>query len=108
MVDISKGIPLGPSINDVGNWEGGGVKNCSKLPTDSTKKLPTWGEGGVKNPEKMLSLFMDGPLLFKRKNLHAVDISSTPYLSRLVNVVKERPLSAWSLALLCVKVFDLF
>jgi hypothetical protein len=42
----------GPSINDVGNWEGEGVKNWSKLPTDSTKKLPTWGrEGGVKNPE---------------------------------------------------------
>ena len=25
----------GPFINDVGNWEGGGVKNWSKLPTDS-------------------------------------------------------------------------
>ena len=24
-----------------GNWEGVGVKNWSKLPTDSTKKLPT-------------------------------------------------------------------
>ena len=35
----------GPSINDVGNWEGGGVKNWSKLPTDSTKKLPTWRRG---------------------------------------------------------------
>jgi hypothetical protein len=34
-----------PSINDVGNWEGEGVKNWSKLPTDSTKKLPTWGRG---------------------------------------------------------------
>ena len=34
----------GPSINDVGNWEG--VKNWSKLlPTDSTKRLPTWGRG---------------------------------------------------------------
>ena len=30
---------LGPSINDVGNLEGGGVKNWSKLPTDCTKKL---------------------------------------------------------------------
>ena len=29
---------MGPSINDVGNWEGEGVKNRSKLPTDSTKK----------------------------------------------------------------------
>ena len=28
-------------------WElgGGGVKNWSKLLTDSTKKLPTWGRG---------------------------------------------------------------
>ena len=35
----------GPSINDVSNWEGGeGSKigqNLSKLPTDSTKNLPT-------------------------------------------------------------------
>ena len=36
---------MGPSINDVGNWEGAGVKNWPKLPTDSTKKLPTWGKG---------------------------------------------------------------
>ena len=35
----------GPSINDVSNWEGGEVKNWSKLPTDSTKKLPTLGRG---------------------------------------------------------------
>ena len=35
----------GSSIIDVGNWEGEGVKNWSKLPTDSTKKLPTWGRG---------------------------------------------------------------
>ena len=39
----------------------GGVKNWSKLPTDSTKKLPTWGKGGVKNPEKLPTSFMDGP-----------------------------------------------
>ena len=32
----------GPFINDVGNWKGGGeVIKWSKLPTDSTKKLPT-------------------------------------------------------------------
>ena len=43
----------GPSINDVGNWKGGGVKNWSKLPTDSTKILPTWGrEGGKKSGKK--------------------------------------------------------
>ena len=44
-------LTMGPSINDVGNWSGREVKNLSKLPTDSTKKLPTWGKGGVKNPE---------------------------------------------------------
>ena len=36
---------LGPSINDVDNWEGGGFKNWSKLPTDSTKKTADMGEG---------------------------------------------------------------
>jgi hypothetical protein len=56
------------SINDVGNWEGGGVKNWSKLPTDSTKRLLTWGRGrpegrGIKNPEKLLKSIMDDPLL---------------------------------------------
>ena len=40
---------------------GVGVKNWSKLLTDSTKKTDM-GEGGVKNPEKMLTSFMDGPL----------------------------------------------
>ena len=35
----------GPSINNVGNWEGGGVKHWSKLPTDSTKKTVIMGEG---------------------------------------------------------------
>ena len=51
----------GPSINDVGNWEGEGVKNRSKLPTDSTKKTSDMGEGGVKNSEKFPTSFMDGP-----------------------------------------------
>ena len=36
------------------------------------------------------------PFDFIRENLHTVDISSTTYLPRLVNVVKEQPLSAWS------------
>ena len=35
----------GPSINDVSNQEGGGVKNWSKLPTDITTKLRIWGKG---------------------------------------------------------------
>ena len=46
----SKDVPWGPSISNVGNWEGGGVKNWSKLPTVSTKKTADMGEGGVKNP----------------------------------------------------------
>ena len=37
------GNNFGPSINNVGNWERGEVKNWSKLPMDSTKNLPTWG-----------------------------------------------------------------
>ena len=42
-------FPVGPSINDVGNWEGKGVKNWSKLPTDSTKKTADMGRGVSKN-----------------------------------------------------------
>ena len=38
----------------------GGVKNWSKLSTDSTKKLPTLEKGAVKNPEKLPTSFMDG------------------------------------------------
>ena len=52
---------MGPSINDVGNWEGGGdrggVKNWSKLLTDM-------GKGGVKYLEKLPTSLMDGPLLY--------------------------------------------
>ena len=40
---------------------GGGVKNWSKLPTDSAKKQEK-NTGGVTNPEKLLTSFMDGPL----------------------------------------------
>ena len=32
--------------------QSGGVKNWSKLPTDSTKKLPTWGRGVSKIRKK--------------------------------------------------------
>ena len=62
-VDVKSFRPAsrGPSINDVGNWEGGWVKNRSKLPTDSTKKTSDMGEGGVKNSEKFPTSFMDGP-----------------------------------------------
>ena len=48
-------------INNPSNWEGGGVKNWSKLLMNSTKKLPIW-ERGVSNPEKLPTSFMDGPL----------------------------------------------
>ena len=39
----------------------GRVKNWSKLATDSTEKLPTWGKGVSKIRKKMLKLFMNGP-----------------------------------------------
>ena len=38
-----------PSINDVGNWKGGGVKNWSKLPMDSIKKTADRGRGFQKS-----------------------------------------------------------
>ena len=46
-VDVKSFRPAsrGSSINDVDNWKEGGVKNWSKLLTDSTKKLPIWGRG---------------------------------------------------------------
>ena len=53
---------MGASINDGGNWEGGGVTNWSKLPTDVTKKTADMEEGGVKNSEKLSTSFMDGPI----------------------------------------------
>ena len=40
---------------------GGGVKNWSKLPTDSNKKTADMGKVGVKNLEKLPTSFMDGP-----------------------------------------------
>ena len=58
-------------MKDVVNWEGGGGgKNWSKLPTDSTKKLPTWGRGASKVKEKLPTSFMDGPLsVFHSKSI---------------------------------------
>ena len=38
------------------------VKIWSKLSTDGTKKLPTWGKGVSKIPKKSPTSFMDGPL----------------------------------------------
>ena len=37
------------------------MKNWSKFPSDITKKTADMGEGGVKNPEKLPTSFMDGP-----------------------------------------------
>ena len=45
-------------MNDVGNW----VKNWSKLPTDSTKKLPTWGRGCQKSG-KIADIVYGRPLM---------------------------------------------
>ena len=45
----------GPSINDVGSWEGG---RGQKL-----VKIADMGEGGVKNLEKLQTSFMDAPWL---------------------------------------------
>ena len=42
-------------------WKGGGVKNWSKLPTDSSKKTADIVEEGVNNPEKLPTSFMDDP-----------------------------------------------
>ena len=50
---------------DVGNWEGGRGQKLVQIANEySTKKLPTWGRGGVKNPEKLPTLFMNGPLAY--------------------------------------------
>ena len=57
----------GSSINDVGNRKGRGVKKWSKLPTNSTKKTTDMGEGGVKNPEKLPTSFMDGSYVDSRE-----------------------------------------
>ena len=51
--DSKVGFFKGPSINNVGNWEGEGVKNWSKLPTDSAKKTVDMGEGGCQKSGKI-------------------------------------------------------
>ena len=50
----------GPSIKDVGNllYREEGSKIANKL----EEKTTDMGEGGVKNPEKLPTSFMDGPL----------------------------------------------
>ena len=39
-------------------WQLGGVKNWSKLPMNSTKKLPTWRRGMLKRPFKEITSFL--------------------------------------------------
>jgi hypothetical protein len=49
LCSVLQGRILGPSINDINNWYGGGVKNWSKLPKEGTEKLPKWGRGCQKS-----------------------------------------------------------
>ena len=53
----------GSSIKDVSNGEGERVENQSNLPTDRSKKLPSWGERVSK--KKCRRLLMTG---HERKN----------------------------------------
>ena len=47
---------MGTSINDVGSWEGAG------------------GGGGVKNPEKLPTSFMDGPYVHVNKHVYTTHV----------------------------------
>ena len=58
---------LGPSLNDTGNWEVGEVKNWSKLRTDSTKKLSTWGRGVSKIQKNCRRRLWMVPLMLANK-----------------------------------------
>ena len=67
-ITLKKTNALGRSIKNVSNWGipqlgggGGGVKNWSKLPTDTTKKLASWGRGVSKIRKKLPTSFIDGP-----------------------------------------------
>ena len=51
------------SIEDVSKWKGGGVKFGQNYQwTADMGEGQAWG-GGVKNPEKLPTSFMDNPLL---------------------------------------------
>ena len=59
---------FGPSINNVGHWEGERDENCSKLLWRIVIKTGCRnGEGGCQNSEKLPTSFMDGP--FYQKHL---------------------------------------
>ena len=57
---LCHGLPKGPSINDVGIREGSKIdRNCRRI----VLKTADMREGGVKNPEKLPTSFMDGPYM---------------------------------------------
>ena len=59
----------GPSINDVGNWEGSKIgQNCRRIVLKNCRH----GRGGVKNPEKLPTSFMDGPIYYCEKGVGVV------------------------------------
>ena len=51
----------GPSIINVGNWEGSRGQKLVKIAMNGTKKNCRYGRGGSKNSETLLMSFMDGP-----------------------------------------------
>ena len=65
---------------------GGGVKNWSRLPSDSTKKLPTWGRRVSKIRKKLPTSFMDGPVVFFWS--HCADFCHAWTLDDAVNAQK--------------------
>ena len=64
------GCSLGPSINNVGNWEGRGVKNWSKLPTSTTKNC-RYGEGGGQKSGKITDIVYEWSLLCETSSTFA-------------------------------------
>ena len=73
---------MGSSINDVGNWvrPGGGVKNWSKLPMDSTKKLPIMGVSKMQKNCRRL-LWMAGHDRIKKPAAAAMKYVAISYCS---------------------------
>ena len=76
-----------------------GVKNWSKLLTDCTKKnCGYWGEG-VKNLEKLLTSFMDGPLISTQQTVVEKDFNAKQWPESLhltvenleYNVIASKP-----------------
>ena len=69
--------------------KGGAVKDWSKLPMNNTRKLQTWG-GGVKNPEKMPTLFMDGTISSETPHCRKImEIFESKYVTKFPPTVLE-------------------